>query len=231
MMDGGSNNAHISVALVDDEEIWGAGVRTVLGGTEFAVVGEARTISEAAHLLRESRPRLVLLSIYAPGASLAKAFRVIRHGAPDTYVIVVAASEAVTVKAEALAGGAAAFVSRTISCAGLIGVLRRVIRGERLLTTRDLARTPRLTERQILAGTNLRKPLTKRELEVLSLLAVGLSNVQIAEVLFVARSTIKTHVENIIAKLGVSNRVEAVSWAMQQGVVAPVDRRATRARH
>jgi DNA-binding NarL/FixJ family response regulator len=185
------------------------------------VVGEAFSQSEALEVTRQTHPELVLLNPGAPGVRVADGVRSLKQTAPGVAVVVISAYDTATLKAGALAGGASGYLLKTISCEGLLDALRRIMRGERLLTTRDVGRSLRCLNRQAFGSSDLAKPLTKRELEVLQLLATGLPNVEIAAVLFVATSTIKTHVEHIIGKLGVASRVEAVSWAVQQGLIKP----------
>ena len=125
--------------------------------------------------------------------------------------------------ARAVAGGAAGYLLKGVDRDELIDSLRAVAEGEMLLTAEELVRSLRGISENAAAARDLIAPLTEREEEVLRLLATGMTNRDIASVLFVAESTIKTHVEHIISKLGVSDRVQAAVWAARHGLVPPAE--------
>ncbi|HLV80151.1 MAG TPA: response regulator transcription factor, partial [Chthonomonadaceae bacterium] len=127
-----------------------------------------------------------------------------------------------TYMARAVAGGAAGYLLKGVEREELIRALRSVAEGEMLLAPQDLVRSLRGISEQAVGSQDLIEPLTEREQEVLRLLATGLSNRDIAALLFVAESTVKTHVEHIIGKLGVSDRVQAAVWAARHGL-APAE--------
>jgi DNA-binding NarL/FixJ family response regulator len=124
-----------------------------------------------------------------------------------------------TYMARAVAGGAAGYLLKGVEREELLASLRAVCNGEMLLNAKDLVRSLRGISDNALGSKDLIEPLTEREHEVLRLLATGLSNREIATLLFVAESTVKTHVEHIIGKLAVSDRVQAAVWAARQGIV------------
>src|SRR5258708_36795045 len=101
--------------------------------------------------------------------------------------------------------------------------MRAVADGGMLLSPRELAHSLRGIGEQVAASRDLFHPLTDRELEVLRLVAMGLTNREIGQLLFIAEGTVKTHIEHIIGKLGVSDRVQAAVWAACQGLTAPLE--------
>jgi DNA-binding NarL/FixJ family response regulator len=127
-----------------------------------------------------------------------------------------------TYMARAVAGGAAGYLLKGVERGALLEALRAVASGEMLLTAQELVRSLRGVSDAAAGSADLIIPLTEREQEVLRLIATGASNRDMAAVLFVAESTVKTHVEHILAKLGVSDRVQAAVWAAMHGLSSPL---------
>lgn len=214
------NADKISVMLVDDHAIWRGGVKSMLEGTEFSVIGEASSGREAIELAVAIQPQLVLLDIRMHGGDGLDALHTLKHDHPKMAVVMLTTYDNPTFMARAVAGGAAGYLLKGIERHELLTSLRRVMDGDMLLTAQDLTRTLRGISEHASSSPDLVKPLTHRELEVLQLVATGLPNSEIAKIMFVAESTIKTHVEHIIEKIGVSDRVQAAVWAVRQGLVA-----------
>jgi DNA-binding NarL/FixJ family response regulator len=212
---------NISVLLVDDHAIWRGGVRSMLDDTEFEVIGEASSGKEALEKVRELNPRLVLLDIRMAGGDGLDALHVMKQENPRVSVLMLTTYDNPTYMARAVAGGAAGYLLKGVERDELVDALRAVANGETLLRPEDLVRSLRGISDTAAASKDLIEPLTERELEVLRLLSTGLSNRDTAAVLFVAESTIKTHVEHIIGKLGVSDRVQAAVWAARHGLISP----------
>jgi DNA-binding NarL/FixJ family response regulator len=207
----------ISVLLVDDHAIWRGGVRSMLDDTEFEVIGEAASGKEAVVKVKELNPRLVLLDIRMAGGDGLDALHTLKKEMPETSVIMLTTYDNPTYMARAVAGGAAGYLLKGIERDELLTALRAVAEGETLLKRDDLTRA--LRGISPVAEDELIHPLSEREIEVLRLLSTGLSNKEIAPLLFISESTVKTHVEHIIAKLGVSDRVQAAVWAARHGLV------------
>lgn len=207
----------ISVLLVDDHAIWRGGVRSMLDDTEFEVIGEASSGKEAVVKVKELKPRLVLLDIRMAGGDGLDALHTLKIEAPETSVLMLTTYDNPTYMARAVAGGAAGYLLKGIERDELLVALRAVADGETLLKRDDLTRA--LRGISPVAEDELIHPLSEREIEVLRLLSTGLSNKEIAPLLFISESTVKTHVEHIIAKLGVSDRVQAAVWAARHGLV------------
>lgn len=208
-----------SVLLVDDHAIWRGGVRSMLEDTEFEVVGEAGSGKEALEIARKVQPRLVLLDIRMAGGEGLDTLLALKREFPSTSVIMLTTYDNPTYMARAVAGGAAGYLLKGIDREEMLSALRAVANGETLLTRQDFVHSLRAVSDTAAGSEHLIEPLTEREREVLRLLATGLSNKEIAAILFIAESTVKTHVEHIIAKLGVSDRVQAAVWAARHGLL------------
>ena len=207
-----------TVVLVDDHAIWRGGVRSMLEDTEFDVIGEASSGREAVEVVGRAKPDLVLLDIRMAGGDGLEALLGIKQMCPRSAVVMLTTYDNPTYMARAVAGGAAGYLLKGIERDELLHALRAVASGESLLSAQDLVRSLRGISESAAGAKDLIEPLTDREQEVLRLLATGLPNREIAEVLFIAESTVKTHVEHIIGKLGVSDRVQAAVWAARHGL-------------
>lgn len=208
----------VSVLLVDDHAIWRGGVRSLLADTEFHVVGEASSGAEALERARALRPQLTLLDIRMAGGDGLDALQALKREHPQMAVIMLTVYDNPTFMARAVAGGAAGYLLKGVERDELLRSLRAVARGEVLLRPEDLARSLRGFSEQGTGTYDLVEPLTNREEQVLRLLSTGLPNREIAATLCVAESTVKTHVEHIISKLGVSDRLQAAIWAARRGL-------------
>ena len=216
----GSNAAPatVNILLVDDHAIWRGGVRSMLMGTEFIVVGEAASGKEALEIARQVQPDMILLDIRMAGGDGLDALQMLKKEHPRTAVVMLTTYDNPTYMARAVAGGAAGYLLKGIELDELLIALRAVTGGEMLLRRQDLMRSLRDLSPDPAGAKDLIEPLTAREEEVLRLVATGLPNREIGSILFVAESTVKTHVEHIIGKLGVSDRVQAAVWASRHGL-------------
>lgn len=216
-----TDSEKVSVLLVDDHAIWRGGVRSMLEGTEFDVVGEAENGPEALEKVEALAPRLVLLDIRMAGGDGLDALQSLKARHPDTAVMMLTTYENPTYLARAVASGAAGYLLKGIKRDALLEALRTVARGEMLLSRDELVRSLRWVSERAQAAVesmDIPEPLTSREQEVLRVLATGLTNREIGAMLFVAESTVTTHVKHIIGKLGVSDRVQAAVWAARHGL-------------
>ncbi len=196
------------------------GVRGMLDDTEFQVVGEAGSGREAQEVARHTRPQLTLLDIRMAGGDGLDALLALKQEHPRMVVVMLTTYDNPTYMARAVAGGAAGYLLTGVERDDLLTALRAVAGGETLLAPQDLVRSLRGISASAAGSSDLIEPLTDREQEVLRLLATGIPNRDIASVLFIAESTVKTHVEHIIGKLGVSDRVQAAVWAARHGLVS-----------
>lgn len=211
----------VRVVLADDHEIWRGGVRSMLTYTEFRVVGEAASGTETLSLVSQVQPALVLLDIRMSGGDGLDTLRTLKQEYPRMAVVMLTTYDNPTYMARAVAGGAAGYLLKGISRPALLDALRAVAGGEMLLTAEKLLYSLRGVSAQATGSQDLIEPLTKREHEVLRLLATGLINREIGSLLFISESTVKTHVDHILGKLGVSDRVQAAVWAARHGLTEP----------
>lgn len=209
----------IDVVLVDDHAIWRDGVKGLLEDTQFNVIGEAASGKEAIALLETVHPNIVLLDIRMAGGDGLDALQSIKAAHPTVSVIMLTTYDNPTYMARAVAGGASGYVLKGVGGEELLNALESVAGGEMLLSPQDLTRSLRGISPELANSRDLIKPLSERELEVLRLLTTGLPNREIASILFISEATVKTHVEHIIQKLGVSDRVQAVVWAARHGLL------------
>ena len=218
----------IRLAIVDDQGMVRAGFRSLLAGEEdFEVVGEAANGEEGVQVVTDLVPDVTLMDIRMPVLDgIAATKQIVASGVP-TKVLVLTTFDLDEYVFEALRAGASGFLLKDAPAEELAAAIRVVAAGESLLA-------PGVTRRVIDAFVRRAAPprtavddrvslLTPRELEVLGLIARGLSNMDIAERLFVSEGTTKTHVSNVLSKLGLRDRVQAVVFAYEAGVVVPGD--------
>jgi DNA-binding NarL/FixJ family response regulator len=221
----------IRIVIVDDQSMIRSGLRMILSSEPgFEVVGEAASGSEALEVVAWRQPDIVLIDIQMPGLDgLAATRRLVeRRSAQDAgpRVIILTTFDLDEYVFEALRAGASAFLLKNAPAEDLIEAVRIVASGDALLA-------PAVTRRVI--ETFASRPhsedaakavsrLSEREREVLALIARGRSNGEIANELFLGEATVKTHVGNILGKLGARDRVAAVIVAFEAGLVAPRER-------
>ena len=214
----------IRVLLVDDQRLVRSGFRMILG-TEpgIEVVGEAADGAEAVDAALELAPHVVLMDIRMPGMDGLEATRRIVDGSDEApRVLVLTTFDLDEYVYEALRAGASGFLLKDAPEEQLVAGVRIVADGGALFAP---AVTRRLIEEFALRGAQATAPaldeLTSRELDVLKLLARGLSNAEIAGTLFVSDHTVKTHVARILSKLDLRDRTQAVIAAYESGLIKP----------
>jgi DNA-binding NarL/FixJ family response regulator len=234
-MQPGGRSGPVRIVIADDHGLVRQGFRGMLAREEgFRVVGEAEDGREAVELCSRLRPDLVLMDVRMPTMDGLAATREIKQRLPETSVLMVTMQENPDYLLEAVKAGAAGYVLKGSPNSEVMSAIRRVVDGESSLN-QELAmyviqhlggETPQETKPPSGSqphGTPGRLPhsLTKRELEVLRLLAQGQTNQEIAQGLVVSPLTVKTHVQRIIGKLGVSDRTQAAVRAAELGLLAP----------
>ena len=220
-----------SLVIVDDQGMVRAGFRSLLDGEPgLEVVGEASDGEQAVSVVRRLQPDVTLMDIRMPVLDgLAATRRIVEEGIP-TKVLVLTTFDLDEYVFEALRAGASGVLLKDAPAEELAAAVRTVAAGDSLLAPSVTRRVIDAFVRRVAPVTHGPDPrlaqLTPRELEVLGLLARGLSNLDIAERLFVSEGTTKTHVSNVLAKLGLRDRVQAVIFAYENGVVVAGERTA-----
>jgi NarL family two-component system response regulator LiaR len=211
------NETHpIRVMLVDDHAV----VRSGLGAfltvfDDLKLVAEAGGGEEAVRLCRQARPDVVLMDLVMPGMDGAAATKAIRDECPHIQVIALTSFKEQNLVAGALQAGAIGYLLKNVSADELADAIRAAHAGRPTLA-------PEAAQALIQAARQRQTPgydLTEREMEVLALMVEGLNNPAIAERLVISRSTAKFHVSNVLSKLGVTSRTEAVSLALKHKLV------------
>jgi DNA-binding NarL/FixJ family response regulator len=218
----------LGVLIADDQALMRAGFRMILEAEpDLEVVGEATTGHEAVAEAGRLRPDVVLMDVRMPEMDGIEATRRLLHGNGDTKVVMLTTFDMDEYVYEALRAGASGFLVKDVPPEQLIAGIRSVASGDALLAPSVTQRLIQEFVRRPPKGTRTPSPqlsrLTAREVEVLRMMARGLSNGEIATELFVSETTVKTHVAHLLSKLGVRDRVQAVVFAYESGVVAPGD--------
>jgi NarL family two-component system response regulator LiaR len=196
----------IRVLLADDHPVVRAGIRAELDGADgIEVVGEASSGDEALRLVEELHPDVLVVDVVMPGMGGVEATRLLRERHPDLRILALSAYDENECVFGILKAGASGYVLKEEALDTIVKAIRIACRGETWLSPKVAEKVKRRA-----IGEEEEVPLTRRELEVLRLMAKGLSNKQIASKLFVTERTVGFHVENILGKLGVSSRTEAV---------------------
>ena len=210
------------VLIVDDQPLMRAGFKSVLEASgQVDVVGEAATGAEAIEQARRLDPDVVLMDVRMPDMDGIEATRRM----PQQKVLILTTFGLDEYIIEALRAGASGFLLKDAPVDDLLGAVRAVAAGDAQLspavTKRLLDQVARRLPAAVERDDALLEELTARELEVLRLLAVGMSNAEIGEALVVSAATVKTLVSSVRGKLGLRDRVQAVIYAYENGLVAP----------
>jgi DNA-binding NarL/FixJ family response regulator len=201
----------IRIFIVDDHPVVRAGLTNMLGTQPgFQVLGSASSGEEALEVLRLRDIDLVLLDLRMPGMNGIDTLLAMRRIGIPTRVIVLTSFDTDEDIYRAVHAGAEGYLLKNASQAEMVGAIRAVHAGKRYIPNHIASR---LTERM------MRSDLTTRELEILKLLAKGLTNKQIGQVLGISSNTARNHVNSVIDKLDVSDRTEAATTAIQRGII------------
>lgn len=208
----------IRVFLVEDHTVVRQGLRLILeDAADITVVGEAATAQEALHRLPAAQPDVILLDIHLPDASGVAVINQVRQAVPKAHILILTVSDQRENIRAALQAGVRGYLLKSASAETVVNAVYQVMDGGVVLPpevaavlvddlTRPLRETP--------------EPLTPREQDVLRYMVQGLSNKEIARQLGVSENTVKTHVRHILAKLNARSRVEAVAFALHQGLTS-----------
>ncbi|HSD50079.1 MAG TPA: response regulator transcription factor [Candidatus Methylomirabilis sp.] len=213
----------IRILLVDDHLLFRGGIASLLTAEKgFEVVGEAANGQEALEKARELMPDIILMDISMPGMGGLEATRRIKEEIPTVRIVVLTVSDEDQSLFDAIRSGAQGYLLKKMKPQALFSTLRGIMQGEaplsRVMAAKLLEEFARLARRE--ATPSLRPVnLSYREKEVLQLLSQGKTNKEIATVLTITENTTKSHLKNILEKLHLENRVQAVAHALRQGLI------------
>jgi DNA-binding NarL/FixJ family response regulator len=215
----------VRIVLVDDEAMVRVGLRMVLSAEpDLEVVGEAADGGAAVAMVAETSPDVVLMDVRMPGVDGIEGARRVLAATPEVKVVVLTTFDEDEYVEAALRAGVSGFLLKVAPPERLVDAVRTVASGGGLLdpsvTVRVIESFATAAPARVQRSARL-DSLTERERDVLRLIGRGLSNAEIAAELFLGETTVKTHVSNVLAKLGVRDRVQAVVAAYESGHVRP----------
>ena len=211
-----------TVLIVDDAELFREALRAAFTQEGFDVVGVAADAMAAIDRAREHEPDLVMLDLLMPGMSGLEVVGALQKASPRSRVVLLTASESAEDLLAAVKAGASGYLTKDIPLPRLVEDMHDVLDGGAAISPamggklfsafRDLLRHS--------GATAVRRPeLTGREIEILGLVGAGKTSREIAEELFISENTVRNHVRNILDKLGLKSRFEAVNWAYREGLI------------
>jgi DNA-binding NarL/FixJ family response regulator len=207
----------IGLVLADDHRVFAEGLGVMLDAEDdLAVLGVAHDAHQAVELAAKHEPMVLLLDAHMPGSDLVSTLRAVKAASPGTRVLMLSADTRKETIAEALRAGADGFLAKDASSRQVAGAIRSLAEGRTgmVITAEPVARPTRDPSVDLRVRT-----LSVREREILGLLANGWSNRRIAEECFLSLNTVRTHVQNVLVKLGVHSKLEAVAFALEHQVV------------
>jgi len=210
----------IRILLVDDHKIVRQGVRAFFDAHEgIEVIGEAGTGAEAVKMVEERVPDVVLMDLIMPGMDGVEATRLAKNISPRTQIVVLTSYHDDEHIFPALQAGALSYILKDVEMDELAEAVFKASRGEATLHPQVASRVIQELHGRKKDENTLDVDLTKREMEILKVIAQGMSNSEIAEKFVISTYTVKGHVSNILSKLHLADRTQAAVYAWQQGVV------------
>jgi DNA-binding NarL/FixJ family response regulator len=210
------------VLLVDDHDLFRAGLRNLLEDQNVQIVGECANGTDALRAVRELAPAVVVMDLNMPGIRGGEATRQISMIAPPTRVLVLTISDQDADVMDAILAGACGYLLKDASIAELLQGIRSAAIGESLVSPTIAAK---VLQRVRASGSSrheadvMQSQLSDREIEVLKLIANGKDNAMIAGELHISPKTVKNHISNILMKLQIENRIQAAVFAVRSGIV------------
>jgi two-component system, NarL family, response regulator DevR len=210
----------LRILLVDDHEVVRLGLKALLSRhPRFEIVGEASTADEALNKARVQKPDVVVMDVRLPGKSGIDATREIVAALPETRVIILTSFADDDLLMDAVAAGATGYVLKQIGSDDLVKSLEAVGRGEALLDPAMMNKAfARLREAARKDRGEAFKMLTEQEVKIITLVAHGRTNREIASELFLSEKTVRNYVSSILGKLGLSHRAQAAAYAVEHGL-------------
>jgi DNA-binding NarL/FixJ family response regulator len=213
----------IGVLIVEDHQVLAEGLELALERhADIDVVGWAPTVEAARGLARERRPQVVLMDFHLPDGTGAEAAGSIRTELDDVAIVFLSADSSEDALIAAIEAGACGYLVKSGAAAQVAEAVRRAAEGEMLIPAATLAgllARQRQRQREQAQLRQIAGQLTRREREILKLMAQGLDNRTIAEKLFISFTTVRGHVQNILEKLDAHSKLEAVARANQHGLI------------
>ena len=207
------------VVVADDHSLFRDGITSLLEAAGYEVVEQSSDGQEAFEAVRQFHPDLVLLDISMPKMDGLEALRLIKAEFPETRVVILTVSDDDDTLFSTIKAGADGYLHKDLNANEFLAMLSGLERGEAAIT--------RKTATRLMSGfQSLAQPvdsddqLTKREIQMLRWMGEGFSNKAIAQQLFISENTVKYHIRNILQKLGVQNRTEAVAYAIREGLIS-----------
>jgi DNA-binding NarL/FixJ family response regulator len=208
--------AVIRVLVVDDHAVFSDALALILGSEPgIEVVGKGGSVREAIASAHALQPDVVLLDVHMPDGSGIEAAAAIKKDRPQTQVVILTSDEEESVLRSAVQAGVTGYLSKHESAAQVVAAVRGAARGEALIAPYMLARLLHGLQKKDEPGPAT--PLTPRELQVLRELSLGRDNEAVAKSLKMSPNTVRTHVQNILSKLDVHSKLEAVSRGIREG--------------
>ena len=207
----------IKIMLVDDHNVVRSGLATFLKAyDDLELVGEATNGSEAVNLCRQTKPDVILMDLMMPEMDGIEATREILKDCPDIKIVAITSFEEETLVQGVLAAGAISYLLKNVTADELVTAIRAASAGKSTLSPEAAKALIHATRPEAHPWSDL----TEREMEVLNQVVQGKSNQQIAESMFLSLATVKAHVGNILSKLQVSSRAEAIAYAIKNKIVS-----------
>ena len=215
----------IKILIVDDQALFREGLRTLLNvQPEFEVVGEASNGEEALRIAAMVKPMVILMDLRMPVLDGVRATERMREILPDSRVIALTTFDDEDLVFDGLRAGAIGYLLKDVSSEKLFEAIRAAARGEYFLlpsiTAKVIAEFSRLPRPSLVKGGEMSESLSPREMEILRLVATGVSNKEIAEYLVISEGTVKNHLSSILSKLSVKDRLQAVLKAREFGILS-----------
>lgn len=205
----------VRLLLCDDHQVFAEALAGLMAADGLEIVGVVGRVADAVQTAVNRRPDVVLMDYELPDGDGVSATRAIKAALPDTKVVLLTSNADEDVLVAALEAGASGYVTKHKPAAEVTAAVRAAANGEMLVSSDMLARLlPRMNR-----AAPARYDLTARELEVLELLAAGTPNIELAQRMGISRNTVRNHVQNLLTKLGVHSRLEAVALANREGLL------------
>lgn len=214
-----------SILIVDDQILFREALRTLLETQEdFAIIGEAANGNEAIAMTQEFSPEVILMDLRMPEMDGVKAIEIIHAAYPEIRIIMLTTFDEDEALFKGLKAGAVGYLLKDMKSEQLFTSIRTAARGEYILAPTAMSKlVEKVTQLEASKNrepdTSLIEPLSQREIEVLSLIAIGFSNKEIALKLVISEGTAKNHVSSILSKLGARDRLQAVIKARECGIL------------